>query len=113
MVQTLAEMPGNHEVGVPLPLAPLFGLRRGHKEQGCGDFPLCREPRKPQVPCPRSPALPVGTFVGVGCRASEGRGPVPAEPPSRTSAALAARPGATLALSSGSVPQLICSQVSL
>lgn len=98
-----------------LPLALLFALRRGHQEQGWGDFPLSREPRKPQIPRPRSPALDVGMFGSVGCRASEGRGLVPAElsPPSRTSAGLAARLGAILARSFGSVPQLICSQVLL
>lgn len=84
-------------------------------------FSLSSEPSKPHVPRPHRPSLPVGTFDSVGFRpfpgrASEDRGLVPAraqpsQPPNRTSAGLAARLGAILALSIGSVPQLIPSQV--
>lgn len=84
-------------------------------------FFLSSEPSKPSLHGPHCPSLPLGTFFSVGFRplpgrASKDRGLVPAraqpsQPPNRTSAGLAARLGAILALSIGSVPQLIPSQV--
>lgn len=107
----------------PAPSHLCFAWGEGMKTEAIRDFPLSSKPCEAQIPRPHNPALHVGTFVSVGfgpfpSRASEGRGLVPAElqpsqPPNRTSAGLAARLGAILALSFGSVPHLIRSQVLL